>query len=548
MERETLEFDVVIVGAGPAGLATAIHLAKRCEEAKLSPRIAVLEKGAMPGAHILSGAVIDPSGLEELIPEWKTQGIPLETAVTRDRFCYLSPTKTYSLPIPSLMRNEGCYIASLGKICQWLANYAQNVGVQIFSGFAATELLFDNHQRVCGVATGEMGRDKEGKPTAQFQRGVKLKASYTVIAEGARGSLAKQVIQSFNLDEDSDPQTYALGFKEIWEVPAEQHQPGLVMHSVGWPLNNSTYGGSFLYHYQEDNRAKIAIGFAVGLDYKNPYLDPFCEFQRFKTHPAIKPLLMGAERIAYGARVITEGGLQSIPRCAFPGGLLVGCSAGFMNVPRLKGSHNAIKSGIAAANAIFAEFKAGKNDPLLGTYAHLLTKSAVYTELRRVRNIRPAFAYFGLIGGMLYAFIDMVLLRGRAPWTFHNKRLDHTTLSTVSEVTPIEYPKPDGVLTFDKLSSIHLANLNHSENQPCHLVLGDQKIPLKINYERYASPETRYCPAGVYEIIQDEKGNPRLQINAANCIHCKACDIKDITQNINWVPPQGGEGPNYQGM
>ncbi len=548
MTREVMTFDVIIVGAGVAGLAAAIRLAQLSQRADHSLNICVVEKAASVGAHIVSGAVVEPRGLAELFPDWQTRGAPLTTAVSQDQCLWLTQQRAYRLPTPPLMKNHGNYISSLSELCRWLAKQAEQLGVHIFPGFAATDILFDNNEQVCGIVTGDMGRDKQGNPGTQFQPGVALHAPYTLFAEGARGSLSKQLIKQFQLDCSSDPQTYALGFKEVWQIPKHQHQLGHVIHTIGWPLDNRTYGGSFIYHYATPSDPHtVAIGLVIGLDYRNPYLDPFAEFQRFKTHPTIQAILKNGKRTSYAARALTEGGLQSIPQCIFPGGALIGCSAGLMNVGKIKGSHTAMKSGICAADAIIRQYQTNTLSPMLTDYPTLLKQSWVYRELHTARNIRPAFARWGSIGGVVYSAFDQILFRGHTPWTLHHRRADHTTLLTKQQCKPINYPKPDGIFSFDKPSSVYLTNLHYTDDQPCHLVLNDQKIPISINHAMYASPETRYCPADVYEIIYDNNGKPRLQINPSNCIHCKTCDIKDIQQNITWAPPQGSEGPRYQG-
>ncbi|MBB71319.1 MAG: electron transfer flavoprotein-ubiquinone oxidoreductase [Legionellales bacterium] len=540
MQRESIPFDVVIVGAGPAGLSAAIRLKQLANAANSELSVCVLDKAANVGGHILSGAVLEPRALAELFPNWQDLDAPLDTPVTSDEFLLLSANKATRLPTPKPMCNQGNFIISLAKLCRWLSEQAQQLGVEIFPGFAATEVLYDDNGGVIGVATGDMGIDKHGQHTERYQPGIELHAKQTLFAEGCRGSLTKILVEKFNLARNAEPQTYGLGIKEVWEVNNEHYQPGKVIHTIGWPLDNHTYGGSFIYQMNDN---KVAVGFVVGLDYQNPYLSPFQEMQRFKTHPHIKPLFEGAKRIAYGARALNEGGFQSIPELSFPGGLLIGCSAGFLNVPKIKGNHTAMKSGMVAAETVFSAIK--KNElttPLL--YKAALKKSWVWPELKRVRNVRPAFRW-GLWLGLIYSAIDTYIFRGRAPWTFKNHP-DNKSLKPAKDCQKIDYPKPDGVLTFDRLSSVYLTNTFHEENQPCHLQLGDPKRAIDINYEVFASPESYYCPAAVYEIQLDDKQQPYLQINAQNCIHCKTCDIKDPTQNINWVPPEGGGGPNYE--
>ncbi len=540
MERESMEFDVVIVGAGPAGLAAAVRLRQLSAEHGREIAVCVVEKGSEVGAHILSGAVLDPRALDELIPDWKDRGAPLNTPARDDRLLLLTERRAIRLPIPPQMRNRGTYIISLGALCRWLGAQAEALGTEIYAGFAAAEVLYDGDGAVMGIATGDMGLGRDGRPTANHQPGVELRAKFTLFAEGCRGSLSKTLIERFNLDDGADPQTYGIGIKELWEVDPARHQPGLVIHTVGWPLDGRTYGGSFVYHL-EDNQ--VAVGFIVGLDYENPYLSPFDEMQRFKTHPAMRPLFEGGRRLAYGARALNEGGFQSMPKLTFPGGALIGAAAGFMNVPRIKGSHTAMKSGMAAAEAAFAAVGAGAGDAGLAAYPEALEKSWVRDELYRARNIRPSFQW-GLWGGLAYSAVDTYLLRGRAPWTLHHRE-DHTALKKAGASAKITYPRPDGEITFDKLSSVYLSNTNHEENQPCHLTLKDSETPVQVNLALYDGPEQRFCPAGVYEFLAGEDGASRLQINAANCIHCKVCVIKDPTQNITWVAPEGGGGPNY---
>ncbi len=544
MARERMEYDVVIVGAGPAGLSAAIRLRQLSSEKGKELAVCVLEKGSEVGAHILSGAVFEPRALDELIPDWRERGAPLNTAAADDRFLLLTASSAIRLPTPPQMRNHGNYIISLGNLCRWLAKQAEQLGVEIYPGFAAAEVLYGDGGRVIGVATGDMGIGKDGKPTANHQPGVELCGRQVLFAEGCRGSLTKTLFERFQLRQGVDPQTYGLGIKELWEVAPEQHRPGLVVHTVGWPLDRRTYGGSFLYHLE--NR-QVAVGFVVGLDYDNPYLAPFEEFQRFKTHPAIRPTFLGGRRIAYGARALNEGGLQAIPRLTFPGGALIGCAAGFLNVPKIKGSHTAMKSGMLCDEAVFELLAGDGATSEANGYPTRFRDSWVWDELHRARNVRPAF-HWGLLPGLAYAGLDTYLLRGRAPWTLHH-RPDHTQLRPKDAARPIDYPKPDGVVSFDRLSSVFLSATNHEENQPPHLRLADPSRAIAHNLAIYDAPEQRYCPAGVYEIVRDaDGGNPRLQINAQNCVHCKTCDIKDPTQNINWVVPEGGGGPNYPNM
>ncbi|HEY1797683.1 MAG TPA: electron transfer flavoprotein-ubiquinone oxidoreductase [Stellaceae bacterium] len=535
-----MEYDVVIVGGGPSGLSAAIRLKQLAAEAGTELGVCVVEKGSEVGAHILSGAVFETRALSELIPDWKERGAPLDTPAIADRFLYLTQRKAYRLPTPPQMHNHGNYIISLGNLCRWLATQAEELGVEIYPGFAAAEVLYDDGGRVCGVATGDMGIGKDGEPTANYTRGVELRARETLFAEGCRGSLTKTLVERFHLREGHDPQTYAIGIKELWEVAPQQSHPGQVIHTIGWPLDKSTYGGSFLYHLEG---GQVAVGFVIGLDYRNPFLSPFEEFQRFKNHPAIRPTFEGGRRIAYGARALNEGGFQSIPELDFPGGSLIGCAAGFLNVPKIKGNHTAMKSGMVAAEAVFARL-GGDQGSRVGD---AIRQSWVWDELYRVRNVRPGFR-LGLWAGLAHAAFDTYVLRGKAPWTLRHHP-DHSQLMRAEQAQRIVYPRPDGKVSFDRLSSVFISNTNHEENQPAHLKLRDPEKAIAINYRLYDSPEQRYCPAGVYEIVQpDGAGEPRLQINAQNCVHCKTCDIKDPEQNIDWVVPEGGGGPNYPNM
>lgn len=550
MPREVMEYDVLIVGAGPSGLAAAIRLKQLAAAHGAELSVCVIEKGAEVGAHLISGAVLEPRALAELFPDWKERGAPLETPVIEDKFVFMSQSKAFTLPVPPQMRNEGNYIISLGQFGRWLAGQAESLGVEIYGGFAGSEILYAESGRVIGVATGDMGIGKDGVPTARFTRGVELHAKQTIFAEGCRGSLTKQLFEKFHLREGVDPQTYGIGLKEVWEIDPAKHKAGFVQHSIGWPLDHKTYGGSFLYHWKNN---LVSLGFVVGLDYQNPYLSPFEEFQRFKKHPLLANLLEGGKRISYGARALSEGGAQSLPRLTFPGGVLVGDAAGFLNVPKIKGNHTAMKSGMIAAEAVFAHLALPEAGAEVAGYRPLLEQSWLWKELHEVRNIRPGFK-FGLLPGVILAAIETVL-RGRTPWTLRN-HADHQQLRLASASRKIEYPKPDGVLTFDRLSSVFLSNTAHEEDQPPHLVLRDPGVAVKVNYSQFASPETRYCPAGVYEIVGEGSGggaeksaqNVQLVINAQNCVHCKTCDIKDPTQNIDWATPEGGGGPNYENM
>ncbi|RJG03279.1 electron transfer flavoprotein-ubiquinone oxidoreductase [Noviherbaspirillum sedimenti] len=544
--REAMEYDVVVVGGGPAGLSAAIRLKQLAAEKGNEVSVCVLEKGGELGAHILSGAIMDPIAMAELFPDWKERGAPLNIPVSEDRFLFLTEKKALKTPnwlLPGCFQNHGNYVISLGNVVRWLGQQAKNLGVEIFPGFPAAEILYHEDGAVKGVATGNMGVDRNGNPTGAFQLGMELHAKYTLFAEGSRGHLGKQLMAKFDLNAGRDPQTYGIGIKELWEIDPKMHQPGLVIHTAGWPLDNATYGGSFLYHL-EDNQ--VAVGYVVGLAYANPYLSPYEEFQRYKTHPAIRPFFEGGKRLSYGARAITAGGLQSLPKLVFPGGALIGCDAGFLNASRIKGSHAAMKSGMLAAEAAFEALRSQKQHTELTAYSRAFEMSWLYQELYKARNFKPWMSK-GLYLGALMVGIDQTLFRGKAQWTLHHRHADHETLNPASECHPIEYPKPDGKLTFDCLSSVFISNTNHAEDQPVHLTLKDPSVPLNLNLMKYAGPESRFCPAGVYEFVKSDIGEARLQINAQNCQHCKTCDIKDPTQNIVWVTPEGG-GPNYPNM
>ena len=547
IERESMHYDVVIVGAGPSGLAASIRLKQLAAKEQRDISVCIVDKGSEVGAHILSGAVIDPRSLSELIENWQEKGAPLTCAVKEDRLLFLTEKKAYRLLTPSSFNNHGNYIISLGLFCRWLAQQAEEMGVEIYPGFAAAEVLYHPDGSVRGIATGDMGLNKDGQPGSNYQQGMALLAKQTIFAEGCRGSLTKTLIRQFQLDKDCQNQTYGIGIKELWSIAPEKSKPGTVIHSIGWPLDRKTYGGSFLYHLNDN---KVAVGFVVGLDYQNPYMSPFSEMQRYKTHPAIREVLEGGTRIAYGARALSEGGLQSLPKLTFPGGVLVGDTAGFLNVPRIKGIHAAMKSGMLAAEAIAEVLKeehvSDDSNTEAVKYSELFRDSWLYHELHKVRNIRPSFKW-GLFGGLAYSGLEEYIFRGKAPWTLRHQSPDYASLRKAQECRPIDYPKADGKLTFDRTSSVYLASISHDENQPVHLKLNNPELAISVNYREYASPETRYCPAGVYEIV-DQAGEPHLQINAQNCVHCKTCDIKDPEQNINWVCPEGGSGPNYAEM
>ena len=551
--REVMEYDVVVVGGGPGGLASAIRLKQLAASSGKDISVVVLEKGSEPGAHILSGAIMDPIALSELFPDWKAMGAPLHQPVTDDAMVFLSETTGYRLPnflLPACSQNHGNYIVSLGAVTRWLADQAEALGVEIFPGFAAAEVLYTDDGSVKGVATGNMGVGKDGEPGADFQLGMALLGKYTLFAEGTRGHLGKQMIAKFNLNADSDPQTYGLGIKELWEIDPKRHQPGFVMHTAGWPMDNSTYGGSFLYHLDGN---KVSLGFITGLDYANPYLSPFEEFQRWKTHPNVRYYLendqgeVTAKRLSYGARAITAGGLMALPKTVFPGGALIGCEAGYLNVSRIKGSHAAIKTGMLAAEAAFDAISAGRQHDELNAYPEAFEASWLFKELNKSRNFKAWFKK-GLAVGTLMNGLEQFALKGHMPWTLRRDKPDHAYLKPAAECQPIDYPKPDGKLTFDRLSSVYISNTHHEEQQPAHLTLKDASVPVAINLAQFAGPEGRYCPAGVYEFVKNADNTDRLQINAQNCVHCKTCDIKDPTQNIVWITPEGGGGPNYAGM
>ncbi len=555
MERESMEYDVVIVGAGPAGLSAAIRLKQLAAEKGQEIGVCILEKGSEVGAHILSGAVLEPRALNELIPDWKEKGAPLNVPAAEDSFRLMTSKTSYKLPTPPQMHNHGNYVISLGNLTRWLAQQAEEYGVEIYPGFPAWQVIYNDDGSVGGVITRDMGLSKDWQPTDSTEPGMELRARYTLFGEGCRGSLTRMLEERFKLRENldpaiygktkADPQTYGIGVKEIWEVEPAKHRPGNILHTVGWPLDMRTYGGSALYHM--DNN-QVVVLFVVGLDYSNPHLSPFEELQRFKTHPDIRPLFEGGRRVAYGARALNEGGYQSIPKLTFPGGMLIGCSAGFLNTPKIKGIHTAMKTGMVAAEAIADALAQGNPPSELVEYPRRLSKSWLWEELYLARNIRPSFQW-GALAAFMYSGLDTYVLKGKAPWTLHFKHADHQTLKKASESKKIEYPKPDGVISFDRLSSVFLGNVSHSEHQPAHLTLKDPSVPVNHNLALYDAPEQRYCPAGVYEIVREADGsNPRLQINFSNCVHCKTCDIKDPTQNIVWVTPEGGNGPNYPNM
>jgi electron-transferring-flavoprotein dehydrogenase len=545
--RETMEYDVVVVGGGPAGLSAAIKLKQLAAEKGQEVSVCVLEKGGELGAHILSGAIMDPRALTELIPNWKELGAPLHTEVTEDRILFLTETKAIKTPnfmVPACFENHGNYIVSLGNVVRWLGQQAEALGVEIFPGFPAAEILYNDDGAVKGVATGNMGVKRDDQPGPDFQLGMELHAKYTLFAEGARGHLGKQLMVKYDLNKDKDPQSYGIGIKELWEIDPAKHQAGLVVHTTGWPLDSKTYGGSFLYHLENN---QVMVGYVVGLNYQNPYMSPYEEFQRYKTHPEIRTFFEGAKRISYGARAITAGGLQSLPKLVFPGGALIGCDAGFLNMSRIKGSHTAIKSGMLAADAAFDAIAGQRQHDELSAYPVGFEASWLHEELHVARNVKPWLSK-GLYLGSIMTGIDQIVFRGKAPWTLRHSHADHECLKPAAQYQPIVYPKPDGKLTFDKMSSVFISNTNHAEDQPVHLTLKDASVPVGVNLALYAGPEARYCPAGVYEYVKADDGADRLQINAQNCVHCKTCDIKDPTQNIVWISPEGGGGPNYPNM
>ncbi|MBT5429168.1 MAG: electron transfer flavoprotein-ubiquinone oxidoreductase [Rhodospirillaceae bacterium] len=541
-----MDMDIVIVGAGPAGLSAAIQLKKLSIKQDCEISVCVVEKGSEVGAHILSGAVLESRALDELIPDWQNREAPLNTPVTSEKILFLSETKEQKIPsifLPPAMHNKGNYIISLGNFCRWLANQAEELGVEIYPGFAASEVLYNNDGAVIGIATGDMGVQADGSEGPNFERGMELHAKYTFFSEGCRGHLGKQLKNKFNLEDNVQIQTYGIGIKELWEINPAKHHPGFVLHTAGWPLDNDTYGGSFSYHLENN---QLAIGFVVGLDYQNPYLSPYEEFQKFKTHPSIKPMLEGGKRVAYGARALNEGGHQCLPKLHFPGGLLIGCDAGTLNMPKIKGTHTAMKSGMLAAETAFNAIQNNRSNDDLSDFNSKFRGSWAGKELYAARNVRPSFKW-GLLAGTIYTGFDQIFMRGKAPWTLKHHDPDHLQLKKAADCTPIDYPKPDGKITFDKLTNVSFSATNHEENQPCHLQLKDKSIPTSVNLAQYDGPEARFCPAGVYEYVEEQEG-PRLQINAQNCVHCKTCDIKDPSQNIEWVTPEGGGGPNYPNM
>ncbi len=546
INREKMEYDLVIVGAGPSGLSAAINFKKLCKEKNIDYSVCVVEKGSEVGAHILSGAILEPTALNELFDNWQTNvSCPVKTKVLDEKVCFLSESKSINIPkifVPSVMHNKGNYIISLGSFCKWLAIEAENLGVEIYPGFAAADFI-TNQGNLSGIITSDLGLDKDGQPGPNFQPGLEIHSKYTLFAEGCRGHLGKKLIEKFDLRKDSQHQTYGIGLKELWEVQTDKSKPGSVLHTIGWPLDTTTYGGSFLYHLSDN---LVSVGFVIGLDYQNPYLSPYEEFQRFKLHPNLKPLFEGGRRISYGARALNEGGWQSLPKFTFPGGALLGCDAGTLNTPKIKGTHTAMKSGIIASNEVFKKLQLGEKNNEITNYQKLFNESWAGKELKRARNVRPSFKYGQKIG-MFLTGIDQTLLRGNAPWTLKHPEPDHLSLRKKDECEKISYPKPDGKITFDRLTNVSFSSTYHEENQPCHLKILNDEIPISNNFKLFDSPEQRYCPAGVYEILHDDN-IPKLQINSQNCIHCKTCDIKDPLQNINWVSPEGGGGPNYTNM